>query len=97
MALAAVPLAMALISVCNVETANRITAVVRSSVDLISITGSTEDNVLMMLVFTLSVMVRLLPRITLFSTLVIKVLVSISILVEVSVYSVSSSSAMALK
>ena len=47
------PLAIAWISVCKVETAKRITPVVRSSEDLTSITGSTPARAIV--VFALAV------------------------------------------
>jgi hypothetical protein len=91
-----VPLAIAWISVCKVETAKRITDVVRSSEDLTSITGITPDSALVVLALASSVIVNIFAATTLSKALVIKASVSISTLAVVSVYSFSISSVIAL-
>ena len=91
------PLAIAWISVCRVETAKRITDVVRSSDDLTSITGITPDSALMVFDLAVSSIVTDFAAITLSRALVTKASVSISTLVSVSEYSFSISSVIALK
>ena len=91
------PLAIAWISVCRVETAKRITDVVRSSDDLTSITGITPDSALLVFDLAVSSIVTDFAAITLSRALVTKASVSISTLVSVSIYSFSISSVIALK
>ena len=88
---------MVWMSVCKVDIAKRITAVVKSSSDLTSITGMTPARAITALVFAASSMVTDLAAITLSKTLVTKASVSIFTLVWVSVYSFSISSVIALK
>ena len=92
----AVPLAIACISVCKVETAKRMTDVVRSSDDLTSITGMTPDKALVVLAFASSVIVTVFAATILSRVLVMNSSVSISTLEVVSVYSFSISSVIAL-
>ena len=84
-------------SVCKVETAKRITDVVRLSDVLTSITGITPDKALVVLAFASSVIVTVFALTILSNTLVTKASVSISTLVVVSIYSFSISSVIALK
>ena len=84
-------------SVCSVETAKRIKAVVVSSFSLTWITGKTLARALVVLDLAVSSMVIDFAAITLSSALVTKASVSISTFVEVSVYSFSISSVIALK
>ena len=73
------------------------TAVVNVSEDLTSITGITEDNAEIRFVLASSATVKVFAAIILSITLVIKASVSISTLRPVAAYSVSVSSAIALK
>ena len=91
------PLAIAWISVCRVETAKRITDVVRSSEDLTWMIGNIPERTLVVLALAVSSIVTDLASITLSKALVIKASVSIFTLVSVSVYSFSISSVIALK
>ena len=91
------PLAIAWISVCRVDTAKRITPVVKSSEDLTSMTGRTLARALVVFAFAVSSIVTDLAAMTLSSTFVTKASVSISTFVSVSVYSFSISSVIALK
>ena len=91
------PLAIALMSVCKVETAKRITDVVKSLEDFTSITGMTPERALAVLALASSVMVRVLAATMLSKALVMNASVSMSTLAEVSVYSFSTSSVIALK
>ena len=84
-------------SVCRVETAKRITDVVRSSEDLTSITGMTPDRALVVLALASSVIVTVFASTILSRVLVMNSSVSISTFVSVSVYSFSISSVIALK
>ena len=91
MSLLAVPLAIAWMSVCSVETAKRIKAVVVSSFSLTWITGKTLARALVVLDLAVSSMVIDFAAMTLSSALVTKASVSISTLVSVSVYFLSNS------
>ena len=91
------PFAIALISVWRVETAKRITEVVRSLVNLTSITGITPERALIVFDFASSAIDSVFEAITLSKALVIKISVSISTLVVVSINSFSNSSVIALK
>ena len=84
-------------SVCRVETANLITEVVKSLLDLTSITGRTLASAFEVFSLAVSSMVNDFAAMTLSSALVTKACVSISTLVSVSVYSFSISSVIALK
>ena len=91
------PLAIARISVCRVDSAKRITAVVRSSDDLTSITGRTPARAFAAFALAVSAMVTDFAVIILSKALVTKASVSISTFVSVWVYSFSISSVIALK
>ena len=73
------------------------TAVVKSSEDLTSITGITPAKALVVFALAVSSIANALAAMTLSRALVIKVSVSMSTLVSVSVYSFSISSVIALK
>ena len=96
-AVEAVPLAKAWASVCRVLVAKSKIAVVLAVSALTWITGRTAARALMVLALFVSSKVSDFIFITLFSTLVIKASVSILTLVAVTAYSVSTSSAIALK
>ena len=84
-------------SVCKVDIAKRMIAVVRSSSDLTCITGSMPVKTVTVSDLAASSMVTDLVVITLSKTLLTKASVSMSTLVSVSVYSFSISSVIALK
>ena len=88
---------MACISVCRVETAKRMTDVVRSSEDLTSIIGITLASALEVLASAVASIVTDFASTILSRALVMNSSVSISTLEVVSVYSFSISSVIALK
>ena len=79
------------------DTANLITEVVKSLEDLTSITGKTLASAFEVLAFAVLSIVADFAAITLSRAFITKDSVSISTLVEVSVYSFSISSVIALK
>ena len=93
----AVPLAIAWMSVCMVDTAKRITEVVKLSEDLTCMIGNIPESTLVTFSLAVSSIVTDFAAITLSRALVTKASVSISTLVSLSVYSFSISSVIALK
>ena len=88
---------MAWISVCKVETAKRITPVVKLSDDFTSITGRTLARAFVVFALAVSSIINDFAEMTLSRALMTKASVSMSTLVLVSVYSFSISLVMALK
>ena len=84
-------------SVCKVESANRITEVVKSSEDLTSIIGSIPAKAVIVFDLDVSSIDADLAATILSKTFVIKASVSMLTFVFVSVYSFSISSVIALK